>query len=155
MTPFEEFYQAYPNKQAKSRCEGYYKKIDKDEHTRIMLALDAHKRWRREAQKAGEFVANWPNAATWIYQKRYNDELPCSTSELKEKQKTLICGMDGCNNEAIATGRCLECEAKVPDWKTKILRKRWEELGSPKGKADCLRVMYACNPTLARMINRG
>jgi len=166
MTNFEEFYAAYPNKQDRDRCKGYYKKISAEEHDEIMLALDAHKRWRKEAEKAGEFVPTWCNCATWIYRKRYRDHLPCSTSELKEKSKSVICAVEGCEEPVHAPksskpfcyhhwsydengklrGDCLQVAE---------LRAEFKRLGSVTDRAECLKIIYAKNPAMAARLNRN
>ena len=158
MSNFDTFYAAYPNKQAKDRCRKYYEKISQQEHQEIMLALEAHKRWRSEMHKAGKFVAEWCNSATWIYQKRYRDEIPISHSELKESIQRQKCAKEGCEETALKTGLCLEHEAKREDWKTQLLRTRFKELGiekDPDWRTPCLRTIYRMNPFMAKLINRG
>ena len=155
---FIEFWQCYPKKIGKGAVEAKYKKIDAETHTAIILAIDAQKRMRREMDKAKQFCPPWPNPLTWVNQRRWEDEFETSHAELKEKQKAQVCGMDGCNGEATATGRCLDCEAQVPDWKTDMLRQRWQDLGikkAPDYKTPCLQAMYKMNPALARLIGRG
>jgi len=150
MSNFEEFYSAFPNKQAKERCRKYYAAIGDDEHKEIMLALDAHKRWRRDAKKAGQFVSEWCNAATWIYQKRYRDELPTSHAELREKakQQNHNCA---CGKRATQKGKagliCVDCwykehadEERVLYY-TSRLRAECRELGirkDPTYRAFCV-----------------
>ena len=166
MTPFEEFYSAFPNKQAKERCKKYYESIGEEEHKEIMLALDAHKRWRNEAKKARHFLPEWCNAATWIYQKRYRDELPCSHSELKEKaaKNNRVCR---CGKPATHRGKeawvCAKCW--YDDWHDEPRVLHYASLRKAEFKylkvekqttwrAACLPVIWSINPGLAKLLGR-
>ena len=158
MTPFVEFWQAYPGtKQNKNKCMEKYKKFTPDQHTQIMLAIDAQKRWRREAEKTtGAFVKAWRLPYTWLNQSGWEDENPYgSMSEMKEKQKERLC----------KCGNAMPCETHFYNDQTcqsltaEARRQRFNELGIQKGpdgwREPCLKAMYKINPRLANLLNRG
>ena len=155
LTPFIEFWQAYPNKKAKGAVEKKYQKIDADTHQMIMLAIDAQKRMRRELEKTGKFCADWKHPTTWLNQQCWLDEFETSHTELKKEQKTLLCHC----------GKPLPCETHFYNDQTcqsltaEARRQRFNELGIQKGpdgwREPCLKAMYKINPRLANLLNRG
>lgn len=71
---FDVFWKAYPRKQGKGAAEKAFAKAKLNGHFDSMLtALELQKQseqWRRDA---GQFV---PNPATWLNQRRWEDEIP-------------------------------------------------------------------------------
>ena len=96
MTNFDEFWARYPGKKvAKPKCRDKYEKLDDETHKRILLAIEAQGRYRHQAKRSGDFMADWCNSQTFINQERWDDEIG-STVELKEKAESRICSVEGC-----------------------------------------------------------
>lgn len=73
---FRLFWEQYPRKQAKSSAVKAWRKLDPGEYENVMKGLEAHKtsdQWQREG---GRFI---PHPATFINQRRWEDEIPQST----------------------------------------------------------------------------
>lgn len=72
---FDRFWSAYPRKEAKPRALAEFTKLNPDDDL-LARMLSAVERWRRSAQwqeENGKFI---PHPATWIHQKRWEDEPP-------------------------------------------------------------------------------
>jgi len=108
MSNFIAFWSAYPNRKGKGAAEKKYQKITQEEHTAILLAIDAQKRYRVAAKKTGEFMPEWCMPATWLNQQRWLDEIP-SHAEIKEKQNLNICCIPDCNTQVYGK-RFATCE---------------------------------------------
>lgn len=72
---FDRFWEAYPRKEAKPRARSEFDKIapDDDLLAKMLAAID---RWKRSAQwreDGGKYI---PHPATWIHQKRWEDDPP-------------------------------------------------------------------------------
>jgi hypothetical protein len=74
---FETWYQNYPNKKAKQAAVKAFNKIDPDQDLVERMIQAIHDQQREEAWKhrAGEFVPEWPHPATWLNQRRWEDEV--------------------------------------------------------------------------------
>ena len=75
---FEKFWNAYPNHKAKSKAAAAFDKFIKGkvDIDLIISAVEAQKntdQWKRDN---GQYI---PYPATWINQRRWEDELPTST----------------------------------------------------------------------------
>lgn len=88
-----------------------------DEMDRIMRNMSIQIEYDRKAQNAGEDVYRWPYATTYINQRRYDDDLGGSFSELEQKQKLEGCQTEGCDREVHgpAFRFCTECYASKYD----------------------------------------
>jgi len=78
LTPFDEFYKAYPIHEAKQAAIKAWKKLNVD-NGMLELILGAIKKQKahREAMKQkNEFVPEWPHPASWLNGKRWEDEIP-------------------------------------------------------------------------------
>ena len=96
---FEEFWNAYPNKKgSKSKTKAKYLKFPVDLHVRIMRSIEDQKRARAKAQRLGEFVADWPYAATWINQERWTETWDNPGMD-KPVSETPECTVDGCREK--------------------------------------------------------
>lgn len=95
---FERFWAAYPNRKSKGAAgrafEKVMKNVDPQELTKeIILAIDAQKRYRRHAEKNGEFLPNWKYPGTWLNAEAWLDEIPSisDSSQNKTNQITKLC----------------------------------------------------------------
>jgi hypothetical protein len=70
--------------------------VSEEEHKEVMLGIQAQLRYRVEAKKSGEFMAEWCNSQTFINQQRWYDEIG-SHAELKEKRAEKECCIQGCS----------------------------------------------------------
>lgn len=72
---FSHFWQAYPRKVAKAAAEKAWKKLKPDHALMalILKALEAQKRTEAWTKDNGAFI---PHPATWLNQRRWEDELP-------------------------------------------------------------------------------
>lgn len=78
---FAEFWEAYPKKQGKGAAEKAWKKIRPDaaKHAAIMESVKAHAQYNPQWLKDnGQYI---PNPATWLNQKRWEDEKPKATQQ--------------------------------------------------------------------------
>jgi hypothetical protein len=71
---FEAFWQCYPRKVAKQEAEKAWAKLHpaNGDFERIMGALENHKTSSRWREDGGQFI---PHPATWLNQRRFDDEL--------------------------------------------------------------------------------
>jgi uncharacterized protein YdaU (DUF1376 family) len=76
---FDEFRKAYPGMRRGLDTEfSDFQKKHKDWREvaiRLPAILDEQKRWRNEARQHLPFVPDWPHLKTWLYQRRWDDEL--------------------------------------------------------------------------------
>ena len=77
---FLNYWKAYPNRAAKKKAFEAWQKLEKKEdmETLLPILLDAIERQKqaKEIKKAnGEFVSEWPNPATWLNGRRWEDEV--------------------------------------------------------------------------------
>lgn len=72
---FAEFWAQYPKKVGKGAAEKAFERIKPDKQTfdRMMDAISAQKRSRQWTESNGQYI---PNPATWLNQRRWEDELP-------------------------------------------------------------------------------
>ena len=72
---FAEFWAQYPKKVGKGAAEKAFERIKPDKQTfdRMMEAISAQKRSRQWTENNGQYI---PNPATWLNQRRWEDELP-------------------------------------------------------------------------------
>ncbi len=80
------FWPAYPHKVAKAVALKAMLKINPDENTQniIMIALDLHKKTAQWTKDDGKFI---PHPATWLNQKRWEDEIKVSSTPSLESLK--------------------------------------------------------------------
>jgi len=73
---FNKFWKLYPNRKGKESARKRWLKLqpDKELFETIMQAVKAQIAWRDNALK-NEFRPEWPNPATWLNQKRWEDEI--------------------------------------------------------------------------------
>lgn len=81
---FETFYEAYPRKVGKANVEKWFKKNNpnKELMNKIMLALEEHKKLKQWQDK--QYI---PHPATWLNQKRWEDELDDKVKIVKIERK--------------------------------------------------------------------
>lgn len=79
---FTSFWKQYPKKVGKTTAQNAWRKLlpSKVLQTQILEALEKHKRSRQWTDESGRYI---PNPATWINQKRWEDEL----AEVKSQSK--------------------------------------------------------------------
>lgn len=68
---FNDFWREYPKKVGKAKAEQTWKKIDADPLV-VIKALAKHKKTAQWTKDGGQFI---PNPATWLNQKRWEDEV--------------------------------------------------------------------------------
>lgn len=74
MTRFARFWEAYPRKVGKGSAEKAWKKLNPTESLtdRIISAVKAQKKSRQWLRDGGQYI---PNPATWLTQRRWEDDL--------------------------------------------------------------------------------
>lgn len=103
-TGFELWYGLYPRKVARERAQKAWDKLNPDDETqkKMVWAIGEQKRARKRQEAANEklpqfsqkHIPDWPHPATWINDKRWLDDIPC-TQEIAEKfseSKLCQCG---------------------------------------------------------------
>ena len=90
---FDRFYQAYPRKVSVGAARKAWEKIDPDDDLalKIILAVDAQKRWRKREKENNTFVPEWKHPATWLNQKCWLDEIPSASQEQERKTEVRHC----------------------------------------------------------------
>lgn len=83
---FARFWEAYPRKVAKAEAEKAWKKLKPDEDLLCVMlnAIDAAKQSQGWQEAGGRFI---PHPATWLNQRRWEDELSPSTGRLDNLQR--------------------------------------------------------------------
>ena len=77
---FEKFWQAYPKKVGKGAAERSFKKYKPDDGLLMTMlkALECQRQTSQWQRHGGQYI---PNPATWLNQRRWQDEIPEDTSE--------------------------------------------------------------------------
>lgn len=81
--PFDDWWKLYPHKKSKQDArDAYAKALKKHKPIHLTKMLEAYLQGRKREEQAGKFVANWPNASTWLNQERWTDytEAPMPTT---------------------------------------------------------------------------
>jgi len=130
---FEKFWQTYPNRKGKKAAEKAFMKASKGEDEgafteMICSAVDAQKRYRRDAESSGEFIPNWKMPATWINSGCWDDEIK-SHSELKEKLNLSVCTTEGCD-KPVHGSKYTKCSNHTQDSRTDFNAEKREYLRS-------------------------
>jgi len=154
---FDEFWRAYPGKKvARPKCKEKYDKLTEEEHKEVMLGIQAQLRFRVEAKKSGEFMAEWCNSQTFINQQRWYDEIG-SHAELKEKRVEKECCIQGCSepvhapNGEIANdggGACFYHLQFTPKGKLRAKKSKADKELGRLNTVDLLRKHYAEHPEI-------
>lgn len=83
ITDFDRFWSAYPRKVAKGAARKTWQKLspDKDQADKIILAVDAQKRWRKRERDAkhDDKLPDWKHPATWLNGECWDDEIPSAS----------------------------------------------------------------------------
>jgi hypothetical protein len=77
---FLTFWKEYPHKVAKKAAYRAWQKLEKVEDMKALLptlldALEKQKQAKETARANGQFVSDWPHAATWLNGRRWEDEI--------------------------------------------------------------------------------
>lgn len=85
---FAEFWSAYPKKVGKGEAEKAWKKAKVNGHkAEVLAALDAQKSSQQWQRDGGQYI---PNPATWLNQRRWEDELPNAEPKQADMPLSLI-----------------------------------------------------------------
>lgn len=88
---FEDFRKAYPGRKRSHDTEfAAFKRKYKNWSEIVPLLMPAIQRlitYKAEAEAAGQWTANYANLSTWLYQARWEDELPEITSKQSKQQR--------------------------------------------------------------------
>lgn len=77
---FLTFWKAYPNRVSKKKAQEAWNKLEKKENMETLLptllnAIEKQKQDKEIKKANGEFAAEWPNPATWLNGRRWEDEI--------------------------------------------------------------------------------
>lgn len=103
-----------------------------EECERILGNLKAQVRYDRREKSMGNKPARWPHCRTYLYQRRYDDEITCMNLDEGESVAALAtCKTEGCDCEVIGPRFkfCPDCYAKEHDPWLEMRRAKMEELG--------------------------
>jgi phage replication O-like protein O len=80
-TSFETFYQLYPLHQGRKKAFDVWMKLNFQNGTRetIIQAIEKQKVYKDHLKKLGQFCPEWPMPATWLSQRRWEDEVEIPT----------------------------------------------------------------------------
>ena len=75
---FDLFYKSYPKHEARAKAFKVWKKIhpDSDLQNTILTAIENQKEHKAGLRSRNEFCPEWPMPATWLNQRRWEDETP-------------------------------------------------------------------------------
>jgi phage replication O-like protein O len=78
--PFGLFYLSYPKKEARQKALMSWKKLNPSGELFeiIMQAVEKQASRKKYLKTSGQFCPEWPMPATWLNQKRWEDEIPLS-----------------------------------------------------------------------------
>ena len=85
---FQEFWSAYPKKQAKGAAEKAFSKIhpDKSLLRQMLDAIELHKKSSQWQKDGGQYI---PMPSTWLNQKRWEDDLIGHTGRDSEEEQSI------------------------------------------------------------------
>ena len=87
---------------------------DAQERERILLNLDAQKRYDRKIRDSGEFVARWPACQRYLKNRRYDDMVgDISMRELAPEADAAKCSTPGCDQN-VHGPRFKHCDRHLP-----------------------------------------
>ncbi len=75
---FLEFYEKYPKKEAKAEAAKVWNKVNPQNGLKeiILTAIEKQAKFKSHLKETDQFCPEWPNPATWLNQKRWEDEIP-------------------------------------------------------------------------------
>jgi hypothetical protein len=78
LSDFEKFYSAYPKREAKKKALDTWVKLhpDNDLQQNILDAIEKQKIHKDGLKSRNEFCPEWPLPASWLNQRRWEDEMP-------------------------------------------------------------------------------
>ena len=87
---FDKFWQAYPIKKSKKKCEQIFNKLKPDKQIvdKMLEAIDLQTQEKKLKQEGGAFVAEWKNPSTWLNQECWNDEVSLQIVQKPKQHKT-------------------------------------------------------------------
>ncbi len=80
---FQKFYDAYPVHKGKQPAIKAFSKLDLQNGTfeTILVAIESQKTYRDHMKAAGQWCPEWPHPATWLNERRWEDELSTEQSK--------------------------------------------------------------------------
>ncbi len=80
---FQKFYDTYPLHKGRQPAIKAFSKLNPQNGTleMILAALENQKAHRDRQKAAGEWCPEWPHPATWLNERRWEDELPAEQSK--------------------------------------------------------------------------
>jgi hypothetical protein len=83
---FESFFAAYPKHEAKKKAFAAWQKVNPQNgrFEAILRAIEKQKAHKERLKKSGAFCAEWPLPATWLNDRRWEDEVPEAKLEKRE-----------------------------------------------------------------------
>ncbi len=105
---FNRWYRIYPKKCAVGDGKKAWKSLDPDDALvdKMILAVEAQIRYKKEA--GDHDIKYWKSPGPWIRQQCWDDEIG-SHSALKEKAKSQLCAVEGCQEERFCPRGSLYC----------------------------------------------
>jgi hypothetical protein len=78
LSDFDPFYKSYPKHEAKKKAIDAWAKIkpDKALQQTFLSAIEKQKNYKAGLKSRNEFCPEWPMPATWLNQRRWEDEIP-------------------------------------------------------------------------------
>ena len=85
---FDQFWSAYPRKEAKAKAKTAFEKIKPDEELLLKMidAVEKQKKTDQWTRDGGQYI---PHPATWLNQRRWEDEIPVNAPVQQRQQKVL------------------------------------------------------------------
>lgn len=86
--PFDRFWSVYPRKEAKAKAKVAFEKIKPDEELLLKMidAVEKQKKTDQWTRDGGQYI---PHPATWLNQRRWEDEIPVNAPVQQRQQRVL------------------------------------------------------------------
>lgn len=78
LSDFDLFYKSYPKHEGRKKAVDSWKKLHPDNALQqiILSAIEKQKTHKAGLKSRNEFCPEWPMPATWLHQRRWEDEIP-------------------------------------------------------------------------------
>lgn len=81
--PFLVFYEKYPKKEGKAEAQKAWTKLNPQNglQEKILTAIQNQSNYKQMLRDSDQFCPEWPNPATWLNNRRWEDEIPKETGD--------------------------------------------------------------------------
>ncbi|OPY85702.1 MAG: hypothetical protein A4E65_00064 [Syntrophorhabdus sp. PtaU1.Bin153] len=101
LAQFEKFYAAYPRHEGKRAALEAFLEVNLSDPERVTAILEHQKVVKKQLKENGQFASEWPMPARWLLEKRWEDEIQRSDSQITDpiqramKKMGIVSRLDG------------------------------------------------------------